>query len=376
MIPELKVASWNEKYAIKLALCILFCVPNLVSVKSVGKLLQFMGIVVLLPFAFMIIVASKHMDISRLPETRPDMYTMSNFRTLLTVLFWNFNGYDCISTCAGEIRNPSKTLFVGLFTAMLIIVSSTAFPLIAAVCWDGNSDGSWRDWKDGSLSSSAESIGGHYLGLSMVIAALVGNCGLFIAELLEDSYQLYGMAQVNLAPSFFGQIHSRFGTPVNAILFLTSIICILISLEFTTILCIDNFFSCSSLILEMCASIRLRQTAPEMHRPYRIPVSTFGLVLLLSPMFLLGTLVLLNELTKSWTHFILNIFGLLLGVVMWRIHVDRTTTSHNGMSSGYQTPRLTSLNGSLRKQLGGYTAIPSDDYSRDARSMSDLNLRS
>ena len=44
------------------------------------------------------------------------------------------------------------------------------------------------------------------MGMVMVIVAIVGNCGLFIAELLEDSYQLYGMAQVNLAPSFFVRI--------------------------------------------------------------------------------------------------------------------------------------------------------------------------
>ena len=47
VIPELRVATWNQKYMIKLALCIAFCLPNLVSVKSVGKMLQFMSVIVI-----------------------------------------------------------------------------------------------------------------------------------------------------------------------------------------------------------------------------------------------------------------------------------------------------------------------------------------
>ena len=193
---------------IKLALCIAFCLPNLVSVKSVGKMLQFMSVIVILPFAVMVILGTRHMNIIRLTETRSNI-SIGDVRQLLTVLFWNFNGYDCISTCAGEIRNPKRTISTGLFIAMIVIVLSTMLPLAVAVCWTGEhheGDESWRNWKDGSLSASAESIGGPFMGMVMVIVAIVGNCGLFIAELLEDSYQLYGMAQVNLAPSFFVRI--------------------------------------------------------------------------------------------------------------------------------------------------------------------------
>ena len=147
-------------------------------------------------------------------------------------------------------------------------------------------------------------------------------------------------------------------------------------MDFTTILCIDNFFSCISLVLEMFACIRLRQIMPEMKRPYRIPVSTFGLTVLLSPMFALGTCVLLNEYTKSWTHLCLNTFGLVLGVVLWYVHKNRTNDGKN--SGGYQTPRLNSLNVAHHKL--GYTSIPtSDDESatltRQNRAISEFNLQ-
>ena len=74
VIPELRVATWNQKYMIKLALCIAFCLPNLVSVKSVGKMLQFMSVIVILPFAVMVILGTRHMNIIRLTETRPTLF--------------------------------------------------------------------------------------------------------------------------------------------------------------------------------------------------------------------------------------------------------------------------------------------------------------
>ena len=211
-------------------------------------------------------------------------------------------------------------------------------PLAVAVCWTGEHHEVTSHGETGRTDRCLHlrSVRRTFLGVLVVI---IGYWKLWtLLELLEDSYQLMESASnlaVFLRRIFFqncedllynkstfnkqGQINTTFGTPVNAILFLTSIICGLIALDFTTILCIDNFFSCISLILEMCASIRLRQIMPEMKRPYRIPVSTFGLTILLSPMFLLGTCVLLNEYTKSWTHFCFNTFGLFLGLVLWYV---------------------------------------------------------
>ena len=49
--------------------------------------------------------------------------------------------------------------------------------------------------QDGSLSHVARLIGGPFLGGWVLLSALVSNWGLFASELLEDSFQLLGMAQ-------------------------------------------------------------------------------------------------------------------------------------------------------------------------------------
>ena len=52
----------------------------------------------------------------------------------------------------------------------------------------------------------------------VLLSATLGNWGLFSAELLEDSYQLLGMAEAGLAPKVFAERHSKLRTPINAIL--------------------------------------------------------------------------------------------------------------------------------------------------------------
>ena len=44
---------------------------------------------------------------------------------------------------------------------------------------------------------------GGLVGVWAVLSSLVGNCGMFSAEFLEDTHQLEGMACVGLAPRIF-----------------------------------------------------------------------------------------------------------------------------------------------------------------------------
>jgi amino acid transporter len=62
--------------------------------------------------------------------------------------------------------------------------------------------------------------------------------GLFASELLEDTYQLLGMAEIGLAPRWFSHRQSSSGTPTRAIAFQLIIIAALIGLDFDSIMCV------------------------------------------------------------------------------------------------------------------------------------------
>ena len=69
-----------------------------------------------------------------------------------------------------------------------------------------------------------------------MLSSLVGNCGMFSAEFLEDTHQLEGMACVGLAPRIFQERSARFGTPVNAMLFQLFFLVLLVGLDFRAIM--------------------------------------------------------------------------------------------------------------------------------------------
>ena len=57
--------------------------------------------------------------------------------------------YDCISTCAGEIHAPAKTIPTALFVAVALVAISYCVPLAVAVACDKTH---WEDWGDGSFT--------------------------------------------------------------------------------------------------------------------------------------------------------------------------------------------------------------------------------
>ena len=83
----------------------------------------------------------------------------------------------------------------------------------------------------------------------------------------EDSFQLLGMAEAGLAPACFAHRHSAYHTPWIAIGFQLCLICALVAFDFDDLLVIDNFFSCTSVLLELAAAVSLRFSHPELDRP-------------------------------------------------------------------------------------------------------------
>jgi amino acid transporter len=129
------------------------------------------------------------------------------------------------------------------------------------------------------------------LGAWTVFAAGISNIALFQAELSADAFQLMGMADRGHVPKLFSQ-RSRHGTPTYGILLGTAVIVVLGTSNLDTLIEMLNFNYALSLLMEYCAFIKLRISAPNLVRPYRIPLSTTGCIIMLTPTFIATFLVL------------------------------------------------------------------------------------
>lgn len=289
-------------------LVLTFCLTymNYRGMTIVGSVAVLLGTLSIVPFIIMGFVS--------IPKISPSRWFVSdlhnvNWNLYLNTLFWNLNYWDSISTLAGEVDNPRKTLPKALFFAVILVVLGYFFPLLIGT---GAVPLNRNDWTDGYFSEIAKMIGGAWLMWWIQGAAALSNMGMFVAEMSSDSFQLLGMAERGMLPEFFGK-RSRYGTPLVGILFSASGVVLLSWLSFQEIIAAENFLYCFGMILEFIAFIKLRIQKPTVSRPYKIPVGTFGSILMLIPPTLLILVVMsLATLKIMGISFIAMILGLML----------------------------------------------------------------
>ncbi|WRX13498.1 Amino acid/polyamine transporter I - like 7, partial [Theobroma cacao] len=272
----------------------------------VGWVAILLGVFSLLPFIFMGIVA--------IPELEPSRWLVTDLGYIdwglyMNTLFWNLNYWDSISTLAGEVENPSKTLPKALFYAVILVVFGYFFPILIGT---GAIPLDREMWTDGYFSDIAKMLGGVWLLAWIQAAAALSNMGMFLAEMSSDSFQLEGMATRGMLPEFFAK-RSRYGTPLVGILFSASGVLLLSWLSFQEIVAAENFLYCFGMIMEFIAFVKLRIGHPAESRPFKIPVSTAGAILMCIPPTLLILVVLAFASLKVM---LISVVAVIIGLVL------------------------------------------------------------
>ena len=167
-------------YLVKLGLLILFTLPNLFTVRQFGTGLGFLAIIVFLPFLLMVVNVfipfngqSEAHNWTVLSEVKEDL-SLSDIMNLITILYWNFSGFDCISTCAGEVKDPGKSYTRGLVLALFLVLLTYYLPLVAFTIVDNPR---WQTWDEGSFETIAKIQVGHWMAVWIVACSCLGNAG-------------------------------------------------------------------------------------------------------------------------------------------------------------------------------------------------------
>lgn len=150
-------------------------------------------------------------------------------------------------------------------------------------------------------SPIAFKVGGVWLEGWITMAAVASQMGLFTAELSSDAYLILGLAEKGMLPKCFG-IRSKHGTPTVALLLsCTGVIVMLITFDFVSTVEMLNAVYCCAELLEFAALIWLRKKFPDIQRPFRIPLSIPGLILMLLPSTIVALGVVLAPIvTGDW----------------------------------------------------------------------------
>nr|XP_048336428.1 probable polyamine transporter At1g31830 isoform X2 [Ziziphus jujuba var. spinosa]XP_048336431.1 probable polyamine transporter At1g31830 isoform X2 [Ziziphus jujuba var. spinosa] len=289
-----------------LVLTALLTYMNYRGLTIVGWVAVLLGVFSLLPFIVMGFIA-----IPKLEPSRWFVVDLDNvdWNLYLNTLFWNLNYWDSVSTLAGEVENPSRTFPKALFYAFILVVSGYIFPLLVGT---GAIPLQRELWSDGYFSEIAKMLGGVWLRSWIQGASALSNMGMFVAEMSSDSFQLQGMAELGMLPAIFGK-RSRYGTPLIGILFSASGVILLSWLSFQEIVAAENYLYCFGMLMEFIAFVKLRIKCPAVSRPYKIPISTVGAILICFPPTLLIFVVLA---LASLKVMVISILGIIIGLVL------------------------------------------------------------
>ncbi len=268
------------EYRIPLCLCVIWASAglNILGIVPVGKTSLVLGALVLAPFVILFVLYFyHHAGATAIPSPSLKGMPFSSFGMALYVVMWNCLGWDNVTTYAEEVEKPVRSYLVSIFSAFalvivlyfLVILISQQSGISAAVL------------KDEGFPAVGAIIGGQWLGSLIAFAGMISSLGIYAAVLLSVSRVPQVMATDDLLPKRLNKLHSRFQTPYVSILICSLVVSLMILWPFGDLLIIDVTVYGAGLSLEYVSLIKLRIKSPDMHRPFKIPLSVTGLCLML-----------------------------------------------------------------------------------------------
>jgi amino acid transporter len=249
---------------------------NLLGIRPVGFSSIVLAAILLSPFVALVIVGAPRL-IHFVPPKQP-LYGPRFLGALgagLTVVIWNFGGWENLSVVSGELEDPKRNYIRAIAIALPMVVAGYGLPLLVSL----SGVKSTADWQMGWFSHEGYRIGGPALGGALAIGGAVMSFAVFEAAMLWVSRMPYVLARERYLPRAFGDILESTATPWKSIVLCCAVFTLLVPLGFLALVVLDVFFYMAALALEMAALLKLRRLRPHREGLFMIGGGTPGLYL-------------------------------------------------------------------------------------------------
>jgi basic amino acid/polyamine antiporter, APA family len=195
-------------------------------------------------------------------------YGLSGVLRGASVVFFAYIGFDAVSNCAQEARQPQRNMPIGILGSLAI---STVLYIAVAAVLTGLVPYPKLNVAD-PVVEGARTIGMPWLSLLIEVGALVGLTTVILVLLYGQSCIFATMANDGLLPPVFARMHPRHGTPWISQLVIGAGVAIVAAT--TPIDALSRLVGAGTLfafILVCIAVIYLRRAEPSTPRPFRVP---------------------------------------------------------------------------------------------------------
>lgn len=268
--------------SIKIGIILFFCFINLMGIQEVGRISTLFSVIILIAFGAVSIVGLLNWNYNPfVPFTPEDQGIVESVGGGISICLWMYCGYECISSVAGEIKNP-QVIPKGVLIAMPLIAASYILPTMAGLA----SVGQWENW---STEGGGGNVGyvdvltqflGPVSGILFLVVAIVSQCSIFNAYLASGSRGFFVLADDHLSPGIMAKVSKKTGVPYVGIISLTVVSILLTQYDFTVLVMGEVLFNIALYLLLTVSVVVLRKKIPvgEREGKYVIPGGNLGLI--------------------------------------------------------------------------------------------------
>ena len=241
------------------------------------------------------------------------------------IVFFAFIGFDAVSTCAEETRNPQRDLPIGLMASL--IICTVIYILVGGVMTGLKVYTSYAD-DPAPIASAIAILGKPWMQALISAGALAGTTSVLLVFQLGQPRIFMAMARDGLLPQTFARVHPKFRTPYNTTILVGVLVGGVAMLkDIDTFADLTNIGTLFAFILVCFGVMALRRTAPNRPRPFRVP---------LVPLFpILGVIfcfiLMLSLPLETWLRFFI---WLVLGMLIYFGYGIRHSRLRLGIDEG------------------------------------------
>lgn len=208
-------------------------------------------------------------------HTKP---TFDGMIAVVTMLPFSLAGWESIAKGTEESRRGLPRGFMGKAVPLSWGMAAVAYILTMLAV------GFAIPWEKGQnaaiplVSGLNQITGSPVMGKLMIVAALIGCIAVYNALLFAITRQTMAMARAGLVPRFLSHVNPRFKTPTNTIWWSSALIAIAAFIGISALVPLVDAASFAYIVVwggTFLAVVKLRQKAPMLARPNKVPLKSF-----------------------------------------------------------------------------------------------------
>jgi APA family basic amino acid/polyamine antiporter len=223
----------------------------------------------LLVLLFFVVIAFSGFHAGNLKPFMP--MGMAGVGAAASSIFFSYIGIDAVSTAGEEVKDPRRTLPLGIVLSLLIV---TAVYILVALAAVGAQPWTAFAGQEAGLAVILRNLtGANWTSLVLCVGAIVSIFSITLVVMYGQTRILYAMSRDGLLPKIFQRLNAKTHSPDLNTYIVAAFIAVLAA--FVPLDVLVNLTSMGTLIAFAIVSlgvIILRRTQPDLPRGYRVPL--------------------------------------------------------------------------------------------------------